>query len=325
MPEWNFIDGIKRTQILDVNQKWISALNAAFNSKATCFQSNYPVNAGAATSSGKTVYGSNHEMSITDTVTHGEEAVIASALEKYGKNDKIEVIAFLGLDGIYLDIPKPCGNCRDAIKQYTDLEKLILINAPKLGGNAIVVPGKSYFFENYENVSGAEKQLILDSAALQESLNAEKMAYDIYSSIFSPKIYGAAILCENNLVFRGSFRGNVSYHPELPISSVISNFRDGSNDPNRKKVKAIIVSSTCNLPNVMYKDRQDALEFAEAIQSLNNNSGIPLPVYLINADTKIQNSKIYKTDTYQWLPYSFSPKNLGMEKKIVEGYRKLFL
>lgn len=317
MIKWNFINGIDNKE-LGFNLKWTYALEAALESKATPIQSGYHVNTGAITKKGKIVLGSNHEMAITDTITHGEEAVIASALEKYGKDDPIQVIAFAGLGGG--NIGSPCGNCRDAIRQYTDLNELVVVNASKDGGLAVVVPGRVFFKNEYTEIEGDKRRQILLSEASQQALKAEKTSYDIYLTKSSPKIYGAAIMCENGSVFRGSFRGNVAYHPDLPISAAIANFRDGSDNLSRKNVASIIVASKETVPDVMYKDRQDALEFAEGIQSLNKRSGIPLPVYLVNESEK----KVFKTDTYEWLPFSFSPKHLGLENSVAKGYEKLF-
>src|SRR3989344_1733978 len=352
MPTWNFIDGLKKEPIDSVNPRWTSALEAALQSQATPLQSGYHVNVGAVTMKGNVVSGSNHEMAITDTITHGEEAVIAAALEKYGKDDPIQAIAFAGLGGA--DIASPCGNCRDAIRQYSDLDNLVLINAPRDGGKAVLVPGKAYFKDVFHSLEVPEGiQLLYSSVGrftmsrldnrmifklmhgeektrpphvdgVREALRAEKNAYDIYVTSSSPRIYGAAVVCWNGLVFRGSYRGDVAYHPELPISAAIGNFRDGSDDTNRRKVKEIIVAATGSIPDVMYKDRQHALEFAEAIRSLSGNPGTPLPVYLVNLKSDGQRTEIFKTDTNEWLPLRFSPKHLGLEKAMASGYEKLF-
>src|SRR3989338_8791796 len=294
MVVWDFIDGLDKKQIMSFNPMWALALEAASQSQATPNQSGYHVNTGGATRNGKIVSGANHEMAITDTITHGEEAVIANALGQYGKDDPLQVIVFTGLGGGG-EIPSPCGNCRDAIKEYTDLDNLVIINAPRSGGSAVVVPGRAFFRDTFNEVTGDEKKEVLSSAELSEALKAERNAYDIYLSESSPRIYGSAIKCFNRAVFRGSFRGNVAYHPDLPISAAIANFRDGSNDPTRINVQSITVAATAIVPDVPYKDRQDALEFAEAIQSLNRRSGQALPVYLIDAG----NNRVFRTDTIE--------------------------
>ncbi len=318
MPEWNFINGVDCKAIESVDSRWVSALEVALTSRATPDQSGYHVNTGAVTKEGHAVPGSNHEMATTDTVTHGEEAVIAAALDKFGRDDPIEVIAFAGLGGG--EIASPCGNCRDGIRQYTDPNNLVIINAPRDGGTAVLVHGYAYFKSDFREVKGAEESRL---DAIRQAVFAEQTAYDIYSTKSSPRVYGAVIVCENGSIFRGSFRGDVAYHPDLPISAAIGNFRDGSDDISRKDVREIVVATTGNIPDVMYKDRQHALEFAEAIQSLNGRSGEPLPVYLVNVGDD-GTLKIFKTDTNEWLPHMFSPKHLGLEKAIAGGYAKLF-
>ncbi len=313
---WNFINGLDKKPIDSVNPIWISALEAALQSQATPFQSGYHVNTGGATRDGKIVSGANHEMAITDSITHGEEAVIAAALDQYGKDDPLQVIAFIASEGG--KIASPCGNCRDAIKQYTDLDNLVIINAPRDEGVAVVVPGRAFFKDSFDEITGDGKKGLLSSAGFSEAVKAEKNAYGIYLSEASPRVYGAAIECVNGAVFRGSFRGNVAYHPDLPISAAIANFRDGSDDPTRIKVRSIIVAAAAR-PEVLYKDRQDALEFAEAVQSLSGKSGQALPVYLIDAG----NNRVFRTDTSEWLPFSFSPQHLGLANAVADGYRRI--
>ena len=318
MPKWKFIDGFSKKPIEHINPKWELALESALKSKATPTQSGYHVNAGGVTKSGNISFGSNHEMGITDTSTHGEEAVISYALDQYGKEDPIQIIAYAGLEGGG-KIVGSCGNCRDIIEEYTDLESLVIINGPREGGIASIIPGKSFFKDDFNKIHPNNKKFFKNNPGIIEALKAEKNAYDIYSPS-NTKIYGASIFCGSGEIFRGGFRGNVSYHPDLPISSAIANFRDGSDEPERKNIIFITIASSKGIPKVLYKDRQDAMEFAEAMQSLNGKSGVPLPVYLIDA----KNKKAFKTDTYEWLPYPFSPKNLGLENKIAEGYKRLF-
>jgi cytidine deaminase len=321
MLEWKFINGITKESMMSSNE-YLLAINAAFKSRATPFQSKYHVNTGALTQNNNVVFGSNHEMAITDTITHGEEAVIANALENYGPNDKIKIIAFLSNNEE--EIGSPCGNCRDSIKQYTDLDNLIIINAPRNGGTATIMPGRAYFKNEYEEIPASKREKILKSIVLKEALAAEKIAYTTYLTQDSPNIYGAAIQCENGLTFKGSFRGNVAYHPSLPISSAISNFRDGSNNSSRKWIDSIIVASTSGIPEVMYKDRQDALEFTEAMQTLAGRSRTPLPIYLVNAKNGLESAELFETNSSEWLPFSFSPEHLGLADQVAKGYEKLF-
>ena len=321
MPKWNFINGLDHSFIENVDIRWVYALDVALKSRATPYQSGYHVNTGAVTKDGHIVSGSNHEMAITDTVTHGEEAVIVAALEKSGGDDPIQVIAFVGLDA---GLPSSCGNCRDAIKQYTNIENLIMICGPRDGGEAIVLPGALLFKDEFTEMKSKEKKEILNSEAVTQALRAEQIAYNVYSTALSPPIYGATIECENGLVFRGSFRGDVAYHPVLPISAAITNFRDGSDDLERRFVKRIVVVARGKVPSVQYKDRQHALEFAEAINSLNGRLGEPLPVYLVNIGDTSKKCQVFRTDTNDWLPYAFSPQHLGLESEIVNGIRKLF-
>jgi cytidine deaminase len=323
MPKWTFINGLTEEKIkgLDEMCTWTRALEIALESRATPDQSNYYVNVGAVTKSGSGVYGSNHEIGITETITHGEEAVIARALDEFGREDTIKVIAFVGLAPAR--IPSPCGNCRDAIKKYINLEKLVIVNGPREGGEAIIVPGKAYFFEEFKIASKKDFERISKSKALEQALIGKETAYDIYlNEKTSPPVYGAAIVCENGEIFRGSYRGDAAYHSVYPISSAIENFRNSSDNPDRLNVKRIVLATEINF-EIPYKDRQHALEFAEAIQSLNGKSGKPLPVYIVRLNNQLIVQDILKTNTSEWLPLRFSPGHLGLESAMTEGYKKL--
>ncbi len=296
-------------------QKYSELIELAAESRPTPTQSGYPVHSAAMTESGIMVKGSNHEHGITDTLTHGEEGAIVAALEKAGEHDLIKIIAFASQ---YEGMANPCGNCRDVIAQYCSKD-LIIISGKKEGGLVTVVSRNEYFFDDFERLKPSD---LVSIAGFFEALRAEKAAYDIYTS--PEKLYGAAIVSQNDMVFRGSFRGDVAYHAVNPISAAICNFRDSSDDPERLDVREIVIVSTNHQPKVPYKERQHALEFAEGIQAYNNRSGQPLPVRLYQVDKQQDMvKKGWKTDTYQWYPYPFSPAHLGMEDKLKGGIEKL--
>jgi len=314
-PQWDYVDGITSEE-LERKTEWDLALEAALKARATPFQSGFNVNTGAVTSGGNVIYGSNHEISLTEAISHGETAVIAKALDEFGLGDPIQVIAFA--EDYPASIPSPCGNCRDAIRQYTDLESLVLICAHRDGGKAIVVPGKEYFFDNFSEANKEEAERILKSKGLKEALLGEKAAYDVYvNTAAMPKpLYGAAIVAGNK-IFRGSYRGDGAYHSIFPISSAIESFRN--RNIKSFNTDEIIVASSDHDPFVFYRDRQHAMEFADAIDYLNYKQG-PLPVYLVNSETK----KVRETNTDEWLPFKFSSASFGdFKQKMTKAYQKI--
>ncbi len=321
MPNWTFVNGLTGEKIEDADLKLSSALNWARASRATPYQSNYYVNTGAITQEGHGVCGSNHEIGITETLTHGEEAVIARALDEFGEKDPIEVIAFACKRDPPVGIGIPCGNCRDAIQRYTNLEKLVIVNGAELGGEAVVVPGKAFFFDDFKKIN-YEDEMPVSAVEGGQAIFGLMQAYNIYCNPeTTPSLYGAAIVCENGDIFRGSYRGDAAYHSIYPISSAIENFRNGSDDAERLNVKRIVIATADKNFKIPYRDRQHALEFAEAINSLNGKKE-PLPVYIFTQGRDNQ-LDVFKTDTNEWLPLRFSPGHLGLDGKMAEAYKKL--
>lgn len=322
MLHWTFKDGMSGLPIV-AKKEWIKSLKASLCSHPTPNQSGYFVRTGATTKKGNVVFGGNHEIGIAETITHGEEAVIARALDEFGPDDPIEVIAFT--TDYNAGIGSPCGNCRDAIYAYTNLHKLVVIEGQKNGGEAIVVKGK-IFFKDVRKLSHPDKNEIgrlLQSKGFLSALCGFDIAYDIYSKT-KKHIYGVAIVSENGLVFRGSLREDASYHSVYPISSAIETFRNSSDDLERFFVKEIVIVSKTDVPDVLYKDRQHAMEFAEAIGSMRGNHKTPIPVFIISFDEKKREAKeAYRTNTTEWLPYRFSAGNFGMSEKMKEGFKKL--
>ncbi|MBR9683725.1 hypothetical protein GOV03_04260 [Candidatus Woesearchaeota archaeon] len=317
MQKTKFINPITDIVIQDDSliETYSRLITLAAESKPTPVQSSYCVYTAGMTENGIMVKGSNHEHGITDTLTHGEEAVIAAALEEAGEEDPIKIIAFATLDETMV---APCGNCRDVIAQYGHPD-LVIISGKKEGESAFVIPISEFYFDTFRKLSDLEN--IATSPGFLEALKAERTAYDIYTS--PERLYGAAIITQNNLVFRGSFRGDVAYHAVNPLSAAIGNFRDGSDDISRLDVKEFVVVSTDHQPKIPYKERQHILEFVEGIQAYNNRSGQPLPIKMFQVNPQGEIIEGWETDSHQWYPFPFSPAHLGMENSLKKGIEKL--
>jgi hypothetical protein len=66
-------------------------------------------------------------------------------------------------------------------------------------------------------------------------------------------------------------------------------------------------------PHVMYKDRQHLLELNLEGELVSGKEVDP-PVYLINYDVfRYQPVKAWQTSVKEWLPFPFSPLNLGSD------------
>lgn len=314
---------VTRTLTPEKRYNFGELIQFATKSKATPYQSNYFVKTAAMTQSGKFVIGSNHEMALTETITHGEEAVIARALDNYGDQDKIVTIAFEGPtneDGKAY-IGSPCGNCRDSIEQYCDMDALVLLEGSSKKGPISYMPGNRFFFEDYETA----RKTPGNEAGFLQAKKGLHTAYDyLVPKEKQDQLYGAAILTEDGRIFRGSFKGDAAFHAVNPISAALCNLRDSADDPERINLKEVYVVGKKQKPKVLYKDRQHLLEMVEAMRIYKGDDPLePIPITLYQLGGRNQVQKAWKTDSQEWLPHSFSAAAFGMDKKIKEGIEKL--
>lgn len=323
--KWEFFQGPEcKEKISDPDERWTQALEAALHSRATPRQSGYHVHTGGVTQSGEVVFGANHEIGITSTSAHGEEDMINHAVNIYGEEDPVEIIAFAGLGGGEI-IPPHCGNCRDVINEYTSINQLTVINGPKEGGRAIVMPGSTYFNDTFPEVTNDTLiQEINNSEGLDEAVAAVKRSYDIQATDKTPTRYGAAIVMGDD-TFSGSFLGDTAYHSIYPLAAAIIHYRESKRRCKENSlIKEIYITAPEDNFKVMYRDRQHILEFTQGSQLFNNQQQSNVPIFLISTDSRDEITQIRKTNTDEWLPYPFSPANLGLESELARGFGKIF-
>jgi cytidine deaminase len=326
LSNWRFVDPVYDRNmdsfLSDKTKKdYIKMIFSANGSKPTPSQSDYYVRTSGKTKSGIVVTGSNHEMAITDTVTHGEESVIDHALEKAGEDDLLEIIAFSGKEG-----GGPiscCGNCRDAIQEYCP-DDLVLLSGSVKGGAVSVMNARDLFhgdFRRGNDIRGfAEQYKYIDQA-----FYAASSSYDIYADKKKASMYGAVIVSDCK-AFKGSFFGDVSYHPILPIGAAICNFRDSTMDAMRLQRVSEIVIVTFGCPaDIPYKDRQHALEFSQSIAAYSGKEDWAIPIRIFKTDRagNFEDSRV--TNTREWLPFPFSPKHLGKDQEMKAGIAKFLM
>lgn len=320
-PIWHF-DDLSDEQ-WEKRKLYENLLAYANIAKTSPLQSNYHVKEAALLSNGLLVHGGNIEYSLTRAI-HGEESLIANALQHgLTKENKIELIAIVvGEPG---NVATPCGNCRDLLRQYVDMNVELVCGSPK-GGIAKVMPLSAYYFDNYKKLEA--ESLILDIqkyGVIEYSAHplrkAIEKAYNIYTTEEDKKKnYGAYFLFDNEII-SGKYIGDAAYHPILPLTSAIATFENsGLWKSDIKHVHGLMLGALDNIPDVKYIERQHLQEFAQKNSVLGMK--YPLPVYLIkfkknseiNSNWKID--EIYVTDSKEWLPYSFGPLNLGLEDAI---------
>ncbi|MBS3103543.1 hypothetical protein J4222_01140 [Candidatus Woesearchaeota archaeon] len=313
-----------------ITQKYFDVILAADKSKPTPDQSGFYVHTGGMTEKGNIVYGGNHEKGRgkQDTITHGEESVLARALDDYGIEDQISIIGFLREKG-FAPAPRHCGPCRDGILKY-DTSRLKVFGASKDGGHVVVLPFSKYLKEDFEET---DEFLDFPGEQIETAVHGLKIAsYRGLSGTpelekkMEDGLYGAVIVAKNGKMWKGSFRGDTAYHSSYTISAAIDTFRNSGLLRGRDiDIEKLILVSQNSAPQIPYKDRQYFLDFAESVQLFNNRGDEPLPVYMLQADEKGDIVKGWKTDSYEWLPLPFSGKLFGLGPSYVKNIEALLI
>ncbi len=293
---WNF-PGIDYSSILEY----------ALQSHPTPIGSGYKVHTAGITRSGIIVRGSNHEYGITRAL-HGEESVVNAALEAAGTEDPLVTIALVaGQPG---NIATPCGNCRDILLQYTAPDALV-ISASSQGGEVKILPLNAYFKQEFEEVT-----IPLPPEIIAHSQRAAALAYDLYAK--PEQVYLAALQTAAG-VFAAGIETDVAYHPSLPIRNALLSVREAL-DPRRLNIESLYVISHGHAPQVPYLERQHLLEFVERLTAARKISA-PLPIILAELTLNHRVLHTWKTNSQEWLPYPFSPANLGLQDRLEDSLK----
>lgn len=294
--------------------KFKKMLKVAAKSNPTPSQSKFFLYSSALSTTGKIVHASNHEPGICKGM-HAEEAGTTAVLET-GKNARVLAIAFAG---DYSAPISPCGGCRDVISEYGTPDMAMLAGSPKGGKVFLTRAQESYFFDDFkpipkENLGSANMEAVI------EARKAELQAHSIYTN--QGKVYGAAIVCRNGNIFRGSLALEAAYHPVYPITAAISNLRDSSDDPERLDITSLVIVQTGRMPNVPYLDRQHLLELVGMSNSIVQEKG-PITVRMYELDSSGNIVRGAQTNSSEWIPDAFSVVQLGMEGELGASARKL--
>ena len=295
-----------------VKSELIELVEYASLSKPSPNQSNYFVRTAGLTERGIKVKGGNHEKGITDTLSHGEEAVIIAAAEE-SPNDPLKYIVFSGEhDGI----ARSCGNCRDSIKERCP--DALIANGVKKNRHIHVIDAKRFFFDNFDQFTESDIKIM---PGFNEACYAMRFSRDLF---VPPNIdlYGASVVDKNGKVYPGTFFGTCNYTPTNPIQSAVNNYAANLSTKNIKQrvpIDHLVIVGLNTKPSPLYKDRQFFTEIAEDSQALKGKLGTPLPIFLYEADNNRKPQKMWKTDSYEWMPFPFSPYHLGMEERILDS------
>jgi cytidine deaminase len=283
-----------------------SLLLAAKDAKAFPSQSGFYVRTGALTESGLIITGGNIEYALSDAFVHGETSVIAGTLAKKGKEDPIKAIGFYSPDAAE-NPPSPCGNCRDVIHEHCDPDLVLLTGSEK---RMSLTPFKEYLFDSFAEVDPNSLEAVGHSDAAL-ALNQALSTY--LPDSMKSKLYGAALVTEGGNTYRGSFYSNAAYDSSPPLFNAIQTWRNTDSDLSLSKV---VIASSKDIADPSYRDRQALLEFDEAIM-LATGRKKSLPIELVTFDPN--NKQVINaamTDSREWIPHPFSPKDFGMDQAL---------
>lgn len=305
----------------ELQRKYITLIHRAKEAKVFPDQSEFPVRSSASTKSGKIITGGNAESGFSDTITHGETSLTAVALAKYGKEDPIDTICFYDLQTVEKTYASPCGDCRDKTLYYWGRDLTFLQGNEKL---ITVSKLSDYLYDGFTAINPTE----LNPIGRIEAFRALNQSVDVYLPAYlKKKLYGAAIISKRGEKWAAGLYTNAGYDSSSPILNSVIMWR--YNNPDVQLDKLVVVGYDF-VPSPLYRDRQAFLELDEST-SLVTGRQKPLPVELISIDSNANSSSVgyvdgaWVTDSRQWLPYPFSPRDFGMNDALLNQLRNLKL
>jgi len=231
---------------------------------------------------------------------------VVSGLKDILNNDRIEAIAWYREKETGLgDFGRPCGNCRDILKQYCD-PNLILLNGNE---NAVVYTRlKDFLFEDFRKIDASK----IGTRFVNAGLSAMQGGNDVYlPDKMKSEVYGAVLIAENGWAWPGSHYTNVGYDSVTPVVSAIISWRNsypkGTIEEDRLRLSRLLIVGEKQMPHVFYRDRQAILENDEVLRRFTKNS-LPLKVQIVQVD-----GEAYETNVEEWLPHPFSPGAFRMD------------
>lgn len=270
-------------------------------------QSGFFVKTAGITEGGKLWTGGNKEFADSDTIAHGETAVVSGIRDM--TNERIEAIAwYRDKETGPLDFGRPCGNCRDALLKFCDPE-LVLLNGNER--TFVYTRLKDFLFEDFKEaeIPSRANGLYVDAGYI-----AREAGIDIYlPEEMKPRTYGAVLVAENGDFWRGSLYSNDGYDSITPVLGAVLNYQYnypvGRIDRDKLSLRKLVVVGVGLMPHIYYRDRQALLGLDEALRRFTGKAD-PMEVEIINVAGDYWESgrvnKIYKTDSEEWLPHPFT-------------------
>ncbi len=280
----------------------------AKEAKAYPNQSGFYVKTAGFAVDGTEYLGGNKEYAFSDAFIHGETAVVSGLRDL--TNSPIEAICWYKKEGEIVTPESfgcPCGNCRDVLRHYCDLNT-VLLNGNETG--AVYAQLKDYLFENFRRESLSK----VHEEGVVEALKAQELAIDVYlTEELKSKVYGAAIVAEDGTIWKGSQYSNCGYDAVTPVLSAVMNWRNsyprGSVSEKHLQLSRLVIAGGSGMGTPLYRDRQAILELDEILRMF-KRSNSPLRVEIVKVG---KNVEAYETNVEEWLPHPFSPGAFRMD------------
>lgn len=291
----------------NIERYWRLMLRAK-EAKAYPNQSGFYVKTAGFAMDGTEYLGGNKEYAFSDAFIHGETAVVSGLRDL--TTSPIEAICWYKKEGEVVTPESfgcPCGNCRDVLRLYCDLNT-VLINGNETG--VVYAQLKDYLFESFrkESLSKVHKKGVV------EALKAQELAIDVYlTEELKGKVYGAAIVAEDGTIWKGSQYSNCGYDAVTPVLSAVMNWRNsyprGSVSEKHLHLSRLVIAGGPGMDTPLYRDRQAILELDEILRMFKGSSS-PLRVEIVKVG---KNVEACETNVDEWLPHPFSPGAFRMD------------
>lgn len=289
-------------------------MQLAGEAKAYPHQSGYFVKTAGMTKNGIYYKGGNKEYAHSDAFIHGETAVVSGLRDM--TDSSIEVIGW-HREGVLTsaDFGRPCGNCRDVLKEYCSPETFLL-NGNK--DSYVVTRLKDFLFEDFKKADFSKIKI----SDLRPALEALSGGNDIYlPEKLKGETYGASLVAWDGTVWPGGDYTNVGYDSIPPVMSAIINWRwnypTGTVLDKRLKIRKLLVAGKRGIPDILYRDRQAILELDEVLRKY-TKSPQPLKVQILNG-----RGEVYETNVEEMLPGPFSPGAFRMDDVMLAQLGKI--
>lgn len=200
----------------------------------------------------------------------------------------------------------PCGNCRDLMKSYFDLESTLVANVRPDGQVHIFKLG-DYYVDTFKECTSLtnEDQLLLDHA-----FEAYERSFAFYTDVKE----GAALRGQKGGIFSGAKMEDVAFHDTMAVLSAIDKAREAK---DHIITHAAFVVEDQDHISIPYKERQFLLEAT----TFNHALGYDEPIKVLI--TEKEQKKVFETSTEEFMPFAFSTVRFDMGSGLDEYIREL--